>query len=316
MSELSPFRPVCGTVHVHILSAGARVKSPHIAESVGTPLHEWNTRGPSDLVRSSDRRLIRVIAVAGILSSTALLMAVMATIRTDQAEGAVFASSALAPKAEVIDGVPLIPITASQRGDCQRFADQLKRRVPCPGLLPDPIPVSSSPSDRSCLGVVGEDACGQAVIEVSRSLFFLNQANFQVPPGYVGVFFQQYNGSVVPMTSIDGGPLGHFVFITGTDLPFYLRQERGKHVLPVPAYCSPMKVAKAVRIHGAVAKLYQCSDSTSRRGGLILYLGHDLLVWTDAGITSEVSFHGHSQVNVDLDIAVADATELVTPAKR
>jgi hypothetical protein len=46
-----------------------------------------------------------------------------------------------------------------------------------------------------------------------------------------------------------------------------------------------------------------------------LLTGHDLLVWNDAGITSEVSFHGHSQVNVDLDIAEADATILVAPPK-
>ena len=42
----------------------------------------------------------------------------------------------------------------------------------------------------------------------------------------------------------------------------------------------------------------------------------DLLVWNDSGITCEVSFHGHSQVNIELDIAVADATELAFPPKR
>jgi hypothetical protein len=65
-----------------------------------------------------------------------------------------------------------------------------------------------------------------------------------------------------------------------------------------------------------VAKLYQCSDSSGAPGGLKLYMGHDLLVWTDAGITCEVSFHGHSQVNMDLDIAVANATKLVTAKRR
>jgi hypothetical protein len=49
---------------------------------------------------------------------------------------------------------------------------------------------------------------------------------------------------------------------------------------------------------------------------LELLKGHDLLVWEDAGITTEVSFHGHSQVNVDLDIAVAKATVLVASRKR
>jgi hypothetical protein len=46
-----------------------------------------------------------------------------------------------------------------------------------------------------------------------------------------------------------------------------------------------------------------------------LIQGHDLLVWHSGGITTEVSFHGHSQVNLDLDIAIADATKLVSPRK-
>ena len=44
--------------------------------------------------------------------------------------------------------------------------------------------------------------------------------------------------------------------------------------------------------------------------------GHTLVVWNDGGITCEVSFHGHSQANADLDLAVADATVLVAPRGR
>jgi hypothetical protein len=76
-----------------------------------------------------------------------------------------------------------------------------------------------------------------------------------------------------------------------------------------------MKVATTIRVHGSAATLYQCSDSSRGPGEIELLTGHDLLVWNDAGITSEVSFHGHSQVNVDLDIAEADATILVAPPK-
>ncbi len=235
---------------------------------------------------------------------------------TGSADAAKPATTLPASHAEAVDGVPLATITAPQRVQCQKFASMLGRPVPCPGVLPVPLVVPASSSDTSCLGIVGEDACGPAVIEVSRSVFLLNQSNFQVPPGYVGVSFQQYDGSVVPMTSIDGGPLGHFVFITGTDLSSYLRQGRGKHAPPVPAYCSPVKLTKSIRIRGAVAKLYRCSDSSGARGGLELYMGHDVLVWNDGGITCEVSFHGHSQVNIDLDVAVANATVLVSPRTR
>jgi hypothetical protein len=39
------------------------------------------------------------------------------------------------------------------------------------------------------------------------------------------------------------------------------------------------------------------------------------LEWTSAGIVCQVSFHGHSLANIALDIAVADATQLVVPKK-
>ena len=220
------------------------------------------------------------------------------------------------PKSEVVDSVPLVPITSAQRAKCEKFADQLKRRVPCPGLLPDAIPVSSTSSAASCLGVFGEESCGPAMIQLSGGVFLLNQSNFQVPPGYIGVTFKQYNGNVVPETSVSGGPLGHFVFMTGTDLASYLRNESGTAVPPVPIYCSSIQDANAIRVHGLVATLYQCSDSSNAPGQLELLMGHDVLVWNDSGIACEVSFHGHSQVNIDLDIAVADATQLVSPPKR
>jgi hypothetical protein len=45
-------------------------------------------------------------------------------------------------------------------------------------------------------------------------------------------------------------------------------------------------------------------------------MGHQLLVWKMAGITCEVSFHGISKVNVDLDLAVADSTAMVAAGHR
>jgi|SRR5665213_698870 len=208
------------------------------------------------------------------------------------------------PKAEVVDGVPLVPITRAQRADCVKFADELKRQVPCPGLLPDPIPVTSALTAASCLGKPGETECGPASILVQSGRFELTQANFEVPPTYIGVTMEQYSGAVVPVSSVSGGPLGHFVITAGV----------GK-LQAVPAYCTPIQVASPVLVHGAIAKLYQCSSSASGPDVNQLIKGHDLLVWDASGITTEVSFHGHSQVNVDLDIAVAIATQLVSPTR-
>jgi hypothetical protein len=140
----------------------------------------------------------------------------------------------------------------------------------------------------------------------------LSQSNFQVPPDYVGVTFQQYDGAVVPMQSIAGGPLGHFVFMAGTSLSAVVGNGSRRGASPVPSYCTPQMTSTPLRINGATAKLYQCSDSGSRPGVFQLIMGHQVLVWTHQGITCEVSFHGISQVNVDLDIAVADSTRMVT----
>jgi hypothetical protein len=153
-------------------------------------------------------------------------------------------------------------------------------------------------------------------MQLNRSFLLMSQSNFQVPPDYVGVTFQQYNGSVVPMRSISGGPLGHFVFMTGSDLQSAVLRKHERGVPPVPPYCVPAETSKAIRVSGTAARLYQCPDSSSGPGTFQLYMGHELLVWNDGGVTAEVSFHGLSQVNVDLDVAVADATVLVSPKNR
>jgi hypothetical protein len=59
--------------------------------------------------------------------------------------------------------------------------------------------------------------------------------------------------------------------------------------------------------------LYQCGTASNPLAETQIIEGHTVLVWSDRGITAEVSFHGHSQVNVDLDTAVANATFLVPP---
>ena len=255
-------------------------------------------------IRANRTRCCLYVPGLACILTVAFLLPDLMTPETVQAQSSALAPSTSGSRVEVVDGVPLVPTTKAQRRQCQRFADDLKRPVPCPGLLPDPIPIP--PTSTACFGEVGafsEASCGPAVIEVNGSGFFLNQSNFQVPASYAGVTFEQYNGAVVPDPSINGGPLGHFVFTAGGGPQ-------------LPSYCSRISVAKTIRVHGAIAKLYECSDAPTAPGVLELVKGHDLLVWDDAGITTEVSFHGHSQVNVDLDIAVAKATVLVASRKR
>jgi hypothetical protein len=214
---------------------------------------------------------------------------------------------------KMVDGVPLVPVTASQKAKCLRFASRIERSTPCPGLLPAPIPIPSDYAGPPCLGEFAETACGPGVIFFNRSLFELSQSNFKVPPSYTGVTFQQLNGAIVPEPSISDGPLGHFVFMTGTDLPADVGNGTRRGASPVPGYCIRQVTHKALRVHGVRATLYQCSDTGGGPDTFELIMGHELLLWKMAGVDVEVSFHGISQVNADLDLAVAESTTVVAP---
>jgi hypothetical protein len=163
------------------------------------------------------------------------------------------------------------------------------------------------------VGAMAEMACGPAVVQWNGNLFELSQSNFKVPPGYVGVSFEKSDGTWATEQSISGGSLGHFVFMTGTDLQSVMTGKHGKSVAPVPPYCSRVDQPSVIRVRGLLAKLYTCADQSNSQMGGEIVLGHTLLVWDDHGMTCEVSFHGHSQVNVDLDRAEAGATVLVAP---
>jgi hypothetical protein len=205
-----------------------------------------------------------------------------------------------------IDAVPLTPITGAQRAHCQSYADRLRRPVVCPGLLPTPIPLSAAPGG-VCSEGIGEDQCGPAIFQVGQNGLFINQANFQVPPGYVGV---------PGLPSISGGSLGHFVLVEGRGIKFYEGSGSAMKVVSVPSSCKVLpRRARPTRIHGSLAKFYECANGPLTPDTPALYLGHDLLTWTERGLQVQVSFHGHSAVNQDLDVAVARATIVVAPKR-
>jgi hypothetical protein len=108
-----------------------------------------------------------LLGLACILSVAFLLPSLVAP-ETAQAQSSALAPSTSGPRAEVVDGVPLVPMTKAQRGECQRFANHLKGAAPCPGLLPEPIPIP--PTSTACFGEVGalsEVSCGPAGIQVA-----------------------------------------------------------------------------------------------------------------------------------------------------
>ncbi len=208
----------------------------------------------------------------------------------------------------IVDGVPLIPLTHSQRAECQRYANKAHRPVMCPGVLPMPIPVSDTSPQAQCLAVsIGEDACGPAGYQIDSKELLINQSNFQVPPTYVGV---------PTLASVTGGPLGHFVFLEGPRVTFIEGSGPRPKEVSVPSTCEIVPLGKSLRIHGSVATFYQCANGPLTYNEPALYLGHDLLTWRERGLEIQVSFHGHSRVNVDLDTAVANSTVVVSPKNR
>ena len=296
----------------------ARVNADRLIRQLAVKLFLWRGLTQRDALGIRRVASSHLPGLAILLLVALLLMSLISPMAAD-AQSSGLAATASGPKPQSVDGVPLVPTTKRQKGECQRFADHLKRLVPCPGLLPSPIPVSPTSAATLCPGAyeaLGEGSCGPAGIEVGGNLFELSQSNFEVPADYVGVSFEQNDGSVVPQTSIIGGPLGHFVFMAGTDMQRVMTNRSRKGAAPVPSYCSLLHPSEQIRVHRSLAELFQCQDAADPHAGVLIVEGHTLLVWKDAGVTCEVSFHGHSQVNIDLDVAEADATVLIAPRGR
>jgi hypothetical protein len=203
-----------------------------------------------------------------------------------------------------VDGVELVPITTSQRSECQNIANETHTPVPCPDLIPNPAPISltaancASPGDVVC-GIPQIEASGAAP---TLTYFVWNQYAFQVPAGYVGVPGER---------TANGGPIGHFVIYSAKNLNVARDPQSAPQT--VPSYCTVIDSGTALLVHGLVARMYECSE-TADASSIELDQGHELLVWRQEGVTCEVSFHGHSRANQVLALAVARSTRMVSPA--
>ena len=87
---------------------------------------------------------------------------------------------------------------------------------------------------------------------------FMTQMNFRVPDGYIGVSIDTDTGWT-PEISSNGGPLGHFVFETGTKLLGEFKPNSLKAASSIPSYCR--RLSERVAINGSPGTYYQCADS-------------------------------------------------------
>ncbi len=199
--------------------------------------------------------------------------------------------------ATVIDGVPLNPITAREWRECQKVADATHTPVPCPTLLPVPMPGSLSASNCANPNL---PTCGRPFIGASGTYFLVDQYSFEVPDGYIGYL----------------SGVGHFVVMGA--MRFNARLDTNLPATPIPGYCSSSSMNAPIVIHGIPASMYECGQDPGPSLPIAdQYIetvsGHELVEWRQDGVTCEVSFHGHSTVNQDLAVAVAQSTHMVFP---
>ncbi len=148
-------------------------------------------------------------------------------------------------------------------------------------------------------GIPQIDATGAAP---ALTYFIWSQYAFQVPANYVGIPGEN---------ATNGAPLGHFVIYSAKNLN--VSREPHLAARTVPSYCAPVDSSTTLLVHGVAARMYECSE-TADATSIELDQGHELVVWREAGVTCEVSFHGHSRTNQNLAIAVARSTRMVSPA--
>ncbi len=231
-----------------------------------------------------------------IIGLSALLASACSTSSTTlPPTGASSTSSTTTVQPITIGDVPLVAISTSQRKMCREAANQGNTPVPCPELVPEPMPGSTY----ACMP--GASDCGISQIQEADGNFVWTQSDFRVPSDYVGV--------PAPVPGYTGPPLGHFVVYAARHLNLSRLDGPAQ---PVPSYCTAVEGYAALKIHGSAATPYECSD-TWNQSSIEIDVGHELLVWQQSGVTCEVSLHGHSLLNQELDVAIARATTLVRP---
>ena len=200
--------------------------------------------------------------------------------------------------ATVIDGVPLNPITARE---WQRMPEGCRHDT-CTRPVPD---VVARPDARVavCIRIVQIRTCQLADARSSvhpGTYFLVDQYSFEVPDGYIGYL----------------SGVGHFVVMGA--MRFNARLDTNLPATPIPGYCSSSSMNAPIVIHGIPASMYECGQDPGPSLPIAdQYIetvsGHELVEWRQDGVTCEVSFHGHSTVNQDLAVAVAQSTHMVFP---
>ena len=125
---------------------------------------------------------------------------------------------------------------------------------------------------------------GLAVLSTLAGNFVL-VGSFPVPPGYVGV----PNGPGIPEGS-------HLVIVAA---PARTGSLAGR-------FCLHTRAGVKISVRGRAAEILDCPV------GSALMSGHVALSWTEDGISTVASLHGHSDLNRQLVTSIATHMQFVT----
>lgn len=175
----------------------------------------------------------------------------------------------------------LAPPPSSLEEACHRAALKLGFAVPCPGLVVMYLIAPGCPSED-----LSPKAGGQNCVENSA-------AGNPGAPDYYDTFTFQQNDMALPPTYVGtASAAGHLWVIGVRDESTLFRFRTG---------CDDAGLTEpGPTLLGRPSTWVEC------RNGNTMHSGHTLLRWQIGGITYVVSLHGHSSVNREIIIAIAE----------
>ena len=209
-----------------------------------------------------------------------------------EARTAGYAPAPPPPQSIVVDGVYLVPVGADVLRRCQLAANMLKIAVPCPAMLPVPLP--GGPSAQCDAEPFGGRRC------TFNGQFFLAQRGFPVPPGQRGLLGSVGNlTTALVITALRGPrPFDPARNLYGADACSHLRR-----------FGSPKLVlSDGVAVPGG---LFECKGHADNFSEL---RGSDILMWSERGVAVGIASFGHVPLSRHLLLALAGHLPLVPPA--
>ncbi len=160
----------------------------------------------------------------------------------------------------------------------------LKYSVPCPGLIPVPVPNGGGPECD-----IGPPLLPPPCVPLPQHVFVLDYY-FGVMANYVGVPGPTPSGHLV----IEAEPL--YPAIHGGVWPIH------GGVWPIPSpFCLSSKAITTVKVRGAIGTVVDCPQSSENYNG-----GHVMLPWVRHGVKYSVSLHAWTTLNQRLDYLIAE----------